>query len=84
MPAVVTINRPDVIALIEEAANRLTGGNKTEAVATALRALLASQNRTGSLFGAHAGSVIEQDGTDLLAPVLADDMDAETGAELRH
>jgi hypothetical protein len=32
MPNVITINRPDVIALIEQAAKKLTGGNKTEAV----------------------------------------------------
>jgi hypothetical protein len=40
MANVVTINRPDVVALIEEAAQRLTGGNKTEAVALAVRRLL--------------------------------------------
>ena len=37
MANVVTINRPDVVALIEEAANKLTGGNKTEAVALGVR-----------------------------------------------
>jgi hypothetical protein len=40
MPTVVTINRPDVVALVEEAANKLTAGNKTEAVALAMRRLL--------------------------------------------
>ena len=35
MPTVVTINRPDVVALIQSAADKLTGGNKTEAVALA-------------------------------------------------
>ena len=39
MPNVITINRPDVIALIEQAAKKLTGGNKTEAVALAVRRL---------------------------------------------
>jgi hypothetical protein len=29
----ITINRPDVVALIEEVAKKLTGGNTTEAVA---------------------------------------------------
>ena len=53
MPNVVTINRPDVVALIERAAERLTGGNKTEAVALALRRLLEENARTGSLFAAH-------------------------------
>jgi hypothetical protein len=37
MPTVVTINCPDVVALIEVAANRLTGGNKTAVVAMAMR-----------------------------------------------
>lgn len=37
MPVVVTINRPDVVAFIEEAAARFTNGNETEAVALALR-----------------------------------------------
>ncbi len=40
MPNVLTINRPDVVALIEEAADKLTAGNKTEAVALAMRCLL--------------------------------------------
>lgn len=57
MPTVVTINRPDVVALIETAANRLTGGNKTEAVALAMRRLLELEVRKGSLFGRHRGSV---------------------------
>src|SRR5207247_873358 len=39
MANVVTINRPDVVALIEEAAKHLTGGNKTEAVALGMRRL---------------------------------------------
>jgi hypothetical protein len=57
MATVVTINRPDVVALIERAAARLTGGNKTEAVALAVRRLLEADARAGSLFGAHRGSV---------------------------
>lgn len=56
-PQVITLNRPDVIALIEQAASRLTGGNKTEAVALAMRRLLQLDTRTGSLFGAHPGPV---------------------------
>jgi hypothetical protein len=40
MATVVTINRPDVVALIERAADRLTNGNKTEAVHLAVRRLL--------------------------------------------
>lgn len=40
MANVVTINRPEVVALIEEAAKKLTRGNKTEAVALAVRRML--------------------------------------------
>jgi hypothetical protein len=82
MPNVVTINRPDVVALIERAAVRLTAGNKTEAVALALRRLLEQDARSGSLFGAHPGSVRVHAGVDLVAPVFADEMDAETGHEI--
>jgi hypothetical protein len=81
LPNVVTINRPDVVALIERAALRLTGGNKTEAVALALSRLLEQDARSGSLFGAHPGSVRVHAGVDLIEPVLTDEMDAETGHE---
>jgi hypothetical protein len=81
---VVTINRPEVVALIEEAAQRLTGGNKTEAVALAMRRLLEENARTGSLFGAHRGSVHVHEGVDLLAPVLEAEPDAETGREIKR
>ncbi len=40
MPNVLTITRPDVIALIEKTAKKLARGNKTEAVALAMRRLL--------------------------------------------
>ena len=79
MVSVVTITRPDVVALIEEAAERLTGGNKTEAVALALRRLKEGTARSGSLFGGQKGSVVVGDGVDLTEPVLQDAMDAETG-----
>jgi hypothetical protein len=82
MPNVVTINRPDVIALIEEAAKKLTGGNKTEAVALAVRCLLDQDARAGSLFGAHQGSVRVRQGVDLTAPALDVTPDAETGREI--
>jgi hypothetical protein len=84
MPTVVTINRPDVVALIEEAANKLTDGNKTEAVALAMRCLLDQDARTGSLFGAHRGSVRVHDGVDLIAPALDVELDAETGREIER
>ncbi len=82
MPTVVTINRPDVIELIEEAAEKLTDGNKTEAVALAMRRLLEQDARTGSLFGAHPGSVRVREGVDLTAPVFDEALDAESGREI--
>jgi hypothetical protein len=82
MPTVVTINRPDVVALIEQAAEKLTGGNKTEAVSLAMRQLLERHARTGSLFGAHAGSVRVRAGVDLVTAGLDEALDAATGREL--
>jgi len=82
MANVVTINRPDVVAMIERAASTLTGGNKTEAVALAMQRLLDQQARTKSLFAAHPGSVRVRDGVDLTAPVLDIEPDAETGREI--
>jgi hypothetical protein len=84
MPNVVTINRPDVVALIEEAAMRLTGGNKTQAVALAVRRLLDADTRKGTLFGAHPGSVRVREGVDLIAPALDVAPDAETGREIER
>lgn len=84
MASVVTINRPDVVALIEQAANSLTHGNKTEAVAVAMRRLLEQTARRGSLFGAHPGSVRVAEGVDLTAPVLDVEPDAETGREIER
>ena len=82
MPTVVTINRPDVVALIEQAADKLTAGNKTEAVSLAMRRLLAQHARAGALFGAHPGSVRVRAGVDLVAAGLDDELDAATGREL--
>lgn len=82
MPNVVTITRPDVIALIEEAATKLTRGNKTEAVAVAMRRLLDEDARAGSLFGANRGSVRVCEGVDLIAPALDVEPDAATGKEM--
>lgn len=84
MPNVVTINRPDVIALIEEAAKKLTNGNKTEAVALAVRRLLDQDARAGSLFGAHRGSVRIRNGVDLIASALDVEPDAEIGREIER
>jgi hypothetical protein len=84
MPNVVTINRPEVVALIEEAARKLTAGNKTEAVALAVRRLLDETARAGSLFGAHRGSVRVQEGVDVIAPALDVEPDAETGREIER
>ncbi|HUK58936.1 MAG TPA: type II toxin-antitoxin system VapB family antitoxin [Stellaceae bacterium] len=82
MARVITINRPDVVALVEEAAERLTEGNKTEAVALALRRLLERERRTGSLFGRHPGSVRVREGVDLTEPALDVTPDAESGKEI--
>jgi hypothetical protein len=79
MPTEVIINRPDVVAIIEEAANRLTSGNKTEAVALAMRSLLAMHVRKGSLYGAHPGSVKVRDGVDLTSTASDIEPDAATG-----
>jgi hypothetical protein len=84
LPSVVTINRPDVIALIEVAAKSMTAGNKTEAVALAMRRLLEQNARSGSLFGAHPGSVRVRDGVDLTAPALDVEPDAATGREIER
>ncbi|MFZ3218123.1 MAG: hypothetical protein WCA56_18410 [Xanthobacteraceae bacterium] len=84
MANVVTINRPDVVALIEEAANKLTDGNKTAAVALALQRLLEDTARAGSLFGAHRGSVRVHEGVDLVAPALDVEPDAGTGREIER
>lgn len=80
----VTINRPEVVALIEEAARKLTRGNKTEAVALAMRLLLDDNARAGSLFGAHRGSVKVRGGVDLVAPALDVEPDAESGHEVER
>jgi hypothetical protein len=81
---VVTITRADIIALIETAADKLTKGNKTEAVGLAMRRLLEQDARAGSLFGAHQGSVRVRDGVDLTDPILDDVAEAETGKELER
>jgi hypothetical protein len=84
MANVITINRPDVVALVEKAAAKLTHGNKTEAVALAVRRLLDADARSGSLFGAHPGSVLVREGVDLTAPSLDVAPDAETGREIER
>ncbi len=82
MANLITINRPDVVALVEEVAKKLTGGNTTEAVALGMRRLLEQEARSGSLFGAHSGSVRVREGVDLIAPALDVQPDAETGREI--
>ncbi len=84
MATVITINRPEVVALIEEAAKKLTSGNKTEAVALGMRRLLEQSARASSLFGAHRGSVRVREGVDLIAPALDVAPDAETGSEIER
>jgi len=84
MANAVTISRPEVVALIEEAAKKLTDGNKTEAVALAVRRLLEETARAGSLFGAHRGSVRLHEAVDLIAQALDVEPDAETGREVER
>ena len=84
MPNVVTITRPDVIALIEKAAKKLARGNKTEVVALAMRRLLDEDARAGSLFGAHPGSVQIREGIELIGPALDVEPDAATGREIER
>lgn len=84
MPNVVTITRPDVIALIEKAAKKLARGNKSEAVALAMRRLLDENTRAGSLFGAPRGSVRIREGVDLIAPTLDVQPEADTDLEIRQ
>lgn len=79
MAKVITINRPDVVALIEKAAAELTEGNKTEAVAMAVRRLLDMNARKGSLFGRHPGSVRVREGVDLTAPLFEGTMEDFAG-----
>jgi hypothetical protein len=66
----ITISRREVVALIEEAAQKLTQGNKTEAVKLGMRHLLEETARTGTLFGAHPGSVRVSEGVNLVAPSM--------------
>jgi hypothetical protein len=80
MANIVTIKRPDIVAPIEEAAERLTNGNETEAVALAMRHLLEQDAR--ALFGVHRGSVRVREDVDLVAPALDVEPDAETGREI--
>ena len=84
MAHVITINRPDVVALVEEAAEKLTAGNKTEAVRLGMHRLLEQTAREGSLFGAHPRSVHVHEGVDLTAPALDIVPDAETGREVER
>lgn len=72
MANVVRIRRPDVVALIEKAADKITGGDTTDLVAIAVRRLLVENERTQSLFGTHPGSVRVRRGVDLLRPVLVE------------
>ena len=84
VPKVVTIRRPDVVTLIDTVADKLTAGNRTEALALALRRLLEHDARPGSLFGAHPRSVRISDGVDVVDPILSDELDSQTGRELSH
>jgi hypothetical protein len=70
MIATITIDCPDLVALIESAANKLTNGDATEVIALAVVRLLKDEVRTGSLFGAHPGSVRVREDVDLTMPAF--------------
>jgi len=81
---VITISRPELVALIETAAKYLTDGDTTEVVALAVRHLLARRTPSSTLFGAHEGSVRTAEGADLIAPSLDVVPDAEAGREIER
>ena len=83
MPKVVTISRPDVIALIEEAA-KSWHRQQERAVASAMRRLLDHDARAGSLSEAHRGSVRVHETVDWIVPALDVEPDAETGREIER
>jgi hypothetical protein len=64
------------------AAKAVTGGNKTELVATAVRRLLDDAARTKPVFGAHPGSVKIRSDIDITQPVIDPRTDAESGREI--
>lgn len=74
MANVVTINRRDVVELISRAAARFTGGNKTEAVARALRQMLDQDDRGRPLYGAHRDSMWMDPAWDLTGPTFEEGM----------
>lgn len=76
-------HQPQYGALIREVEKR-TGRKALEAIELVLRRFLERENREGSLFGAHAGSVAIHEGVDLTEPVLDDVPDAETGREVQR
>jgi hypothetical protein len=84
MASAVMIKRPDIVALIEKAADKITGGNKAELVAIAVRRLLEENARTGSLFGTHTGSVRVRPGVDLTLPILDESMYAKRNRTSRR
>ena len=57
----------------------MTGGNKIELVAAAVRRLLDEAARTKPLFGAHPGSVKIRSDVDPTEPVIDPQTDAESG-----
>ena len=83
MPKVVTISRPDVIALIEEAAKKLARATRTGGCLSHA-ASLGPDARAGSLSEAHRGSIRVREAVDLIVPALDVEPDAETGREIEQ
>ncbi|MDE2464961.1 MAG: hypothetical protein KGO02_14755 [Alphaproteobacteria bacterium] len=62
----------------------MTGGNKPDSFALAVRHHLEEQARAKSLFGAHRGSVRIAKDVDLTAPVWDIVPDAQTGRDVER
>ena len=72
MAFVVAIREPDTMARLERLADRFAGGSKADLIDLASQSRERSETRTGSLFGAHPGSITVREGVDLTVPVLDD------------
>lgn len=82
MTTMITVNRPEVAALVEAATKKMNGGNKTEVVALAMRHELEQDARASPLFGGHKGSVRVATDVGLTAPSLDIAADAVTSREV--
>ena len=77
-----TISRPEVIALIEEAAKNLIRDQQDRGGCLSHAASLGPGCVGVPLFEAHRGPVRVRQGVDLIAPTPGVEPDAETGREI--